>query len=162
MGFPISEQDILNRAFDASANAIKVGGAGAVVSLAASAERTASADGTAVSGVGIYRRVVLVLDVTEAATAAGDTLDVYVDVSLDGASWINAVHFDQVLGNGGAKQYYAVLDASNPGTSVIDASADASAGDVRPALFGAYMRARWAVVEADDAAFTFSVVGYAQ
>lgn len=50
-----------------------------------------------------------VLDVTSAASAVDDTLDVYVQTKLDGTNWVDVVHFTQVLGNGGAKRYVAKL-----------------------------------------------------
>ena len=113
---------------------------------------------------GERRRFVIVNRITASATAAGDTLDVYVDFSLDGTTWYNAVHFTQQAGNGAARTEYAVLDPSNPGTSVINVTADAAAAAVRPALFGPYMRARWAMVDAGgdaNTSHTFSVLVYA-
>lgn len=132
--------------------------------LAASAARTAGANGTAVLIGGFARRVEIVLDVTASTHEAGDTLDVYVDVSPDGSKWLNAVHFAQQAGNGAAKTEYAVLDASNPGTSTILATSDAAAGAVRPAAFGKYIRARWAIADSGDAdsSHTFSVKAYCQ
>jgi hypothetical protein len=136
---------------------------GETITLAASAARTTGANGTAVQIRGERRRFVIVNAITASATAAGDTLDVYVDFSLDGTTWYNAVHFTQQAGNGAARTEYAVLDPANPGTSVIDVTADAAAGDVRPALFGPTMRARWAIVDAGGHAqsHTFSVLAYA-
>jgi hypothetical protein len=84
---------------------------------------------------------------------------VYVDIlAPDGATWLNAIHFPQCIGSGGAKKYYAVLDSAAPGTSTIDVTSDASAGVVRPALFGKKVRARHTFVDADaDGSFTFAV-----
>ena len=51
---------------------------------------------------------VFLLNVTAAAVGAGDTLDVYVQHSIDdGANFDDFVHFTQVLGNGGAKKIRA-------------------------------------------------------
>ena len=137
---------------------------GETITLAASAARTAGASGTGVYIGGERRRFVIVNAITASATDAADTLDVYVDFSLDGTTWYNAVHFTQQAGNGAARTEYAVLDPSNPGTSVIDVTADAAAAAVRPALFGPYMRARWAIVDSGDAnqSHTFSVIVYAE
>lgn len=137
------------------------------VTLRASAAATvvANATGTVQRGLGHYRRWIFLLDITASATDAGDTLDVFVDVSIDGAAWINAVHFTQQAGNGAAKKEFAVVDASNPGTSVIVSTSDAASGAVRPAAFGDYMRARWTVVEAGgnaNASHTFSVSALGQ
>ena len=136
---------------------------GETITLAASAARTAGANGTAVQINGERRRFVIVNRITASATDAGDTLDVYVDFSLDGTVWYNAAHFTQQAGNGAARTEYAVLDPSNPGTSVINVTADAAAAAVRPALFGPYMRARWAIVDSGDgnSSHTFSVIVYA-
>ena len=132
--------------------------------LAASAARTAGANGTATLIGGFARRVEIVLDVTASAHEAGDTLDVYVDVSPDGTKWLNAVHFAQQAGNGAAKSEAAVLDASNPGTSTILTTNDAASGVQRPALFGKYIRARWAIADSGDgdSSHTFSVKAYCQ
>lgn len=134
------------------------------VTLLSSAARgaTAGTNGTAVALQGERRRFVFLLDVTAAATDVTDTLDVYIDAQV-GSTFVNAIHFTQCTGTGGAKKYFAVLDASNPGTSVIDVTSDAAAGAVRPALFGDQFRARWVIVDpgAGAASFTFSVTGYA-
>lgn len=137
---------------------------GEVITLAASAARTAGANGTAVYVGGERKRFIVVNRITASLTDAGDTLDVYVDVSLDNSVWHNAIHFTQQAGNGAARTEYAVLDPSNPGTSVINVTADAAAAAVRPALFGPYMRARWAIVDSGDAnqSHTFSVIVYAE
>lgn len=48
------------------------------------------------------------LNVTAAGVGAGDTLDVYVQSSIDdGATFDDFVHFTQVLGNGGVKKLRA-------------------------------------------------------
>lgn len=135
------------------------------VTLAALSARTVSANGTTTAVPGHYRRWVFLLNVTVADTDAGDTLDVYVDVSIDGGTtWLNAVHFSQVVGTDAASKAWAVLDPSNPGTDVVAVTSDASAGKVRPALIGPHMRARWAITDAgsDDASFTFAVTAYGQ
>jgi hypothetical protein len=117
--------------------------------------------GTAVVFQGERQRFALLLDVTAAAAAANDTLDVYVDCLISGTTWINAVHFTQVLGNGGALKRYATLDPTNPGTADILVTTDATSGVVRPGIFGQQMRARWTVVNGTGASFTFAVTGYA-
>lgn len=124
---------------------------------------TAGTNGTAVYIGGERRRYIFILAVTAAATDVDDTLDTYVDWSIDGTTYYNGGHFTQCLGNGGAKSYYMVFDPSAPGTAVVDATSDAANSTVRPSLFGAYVRARWIVVDpgAGAASFTFSVIGYA-
>lgn len=123
----------------------------ASATLFASAVRTtavANSAGTAVINLANARRAIVELDIVEMLGAAGDVLDVYVDVSLDGVTWLNAVHFTQIAGNGAAATLYAVLDPSNPGTSVIAATSDAAAGAVRPGAWGAQMRGRYTLVDA--------------
>jgi len=136
---------------------------GETITLAASAARTTSANGTTVFVGGERRRFIVVNAITASATDAGDTCDVYVDFSLDGTTWYNAAHFTQQAGNGAARTEFAVLDPSNPGTSAIDVTSDAASGVVRPALFGPYMRARWALASAgaSNTSHTFSVIAYA-
>jgi hypothetical protein len=139
----------------------------AITLKASGAVATAAANTLGVANITCskYKRIICILDVTAAATDANDTLDVYVDVSLDGVLWLNAIHFTQVVGTGGAKSFYAILDPSAPGTSVIDATSDAAAGAVRPALWGPQLRGRWTTVDGGsdaDMSFTFSVKAYGQ
>jgi hypothetical protein len=121
-------------------------------SLFASATRTtavANEAGTAVANIANARRVICLLDVTAMAGAAGDVLDVYVDVSPDeGSTWLNAVHFTQVAGNGAAQKKIAILDPSSPGTSEVNVTSDAASGAVRPAAWGAQIRGRYTLVDA--------------
>jgi hypothetical protein len=120
---------------------------------------TAGTNGTAVQIAGVSRMIAL-LEALISATEAGDTLDVYVDISLDNSTWLNAIHFTQQAGNGAAFKEFAVLDPSAPGVAVVNVTADAAAAAVRPSLFGMYIRARWVVVDTGGAApsHTFSVV----
>jgi hypothetical protein len=130
--------------------------------LFASAVRAAAVAnqaGTAVN-VPLGQRAIAMLDVTAMGGVAGDTLDVFVDVSPDGSKWLNAVHFTQVAGNGAAQTKFAVLDPANPGTSEINATSDCAGGAVRPAAFGMQMRGRYTLVDAGahGQSATFSLV----
>lgn len=81
-----------------------------MITLLASAARLVSGTGAVanVPNVSLLRGGLFVLDVTAAASLAGDTLDVYVQSSYDdGTTWDDFVHFTQVLGNGGAKKIRA-------------------------------------------------------
>lgn len=139
---------------------------GELLTLLASAAQTvtASTSGTAVFVGGERKRFIVLLDITASATEAGDTLDVYVDWSLDNVTWFNGGHFTQQAGNGAARKEVMVFDASNPGTATFVVTSDAAAAAVRPAVFGAYLRTRFTVVEANanaNSSHTFSVVAYA-
>jgi hypothetical protein len=139
---------------------------GESLTLFASAARGASAgtNGTPVEVQGERPRYVVLLNITAAATEGTDTLDVYVDVlGPDAATWLNAIHFTQAIGTGGAKKFWAVLDPSNPGTAVVDVTTDAAASVVRPSLFGSQIRGRYVEVDAGGAAssFTFALTVYA-
>jgi len=104
-----------------------------------------------------------ILDVTAAATAADDTLDVYVDFSPDGGlTWINAIHFTQVLGNGGAKKELAKINATTglaTPTAPLNIASDAASGAVRNISLFEDVRYRAVIVDADtdDASFTYSL-----
>lgn len=118
--------------------------------------------GGAIGGLWLYDSLVVLLNVTAAATEAGDTLDVYIDTSIDGgATWINVVHFPQVLGNGGAKKFAAVLaPQGGQSATAIDVTIDAAANAVRAGILGDMVRARYTTVDVATLAnmsFTFSV-----
>ena len=134
-----------------------------LLTLAASAARTASATGTAYDLGAAWRRISVLLNITSSATDAADTLDVYVDMSTDNNTWVNVIHFSQQAGDGAAATEYATLEPSTPGASVITATANVAAGAVRPAFLGRYIRARWVIVDSGDAdqSHTFSVTAFA-
>lgn len=103
--------------------------------------------------------MVFILDVTAAATAAGDKLDVFVQTlptSVLTDDFVDIVHFTQVAGNGGAKRYIAkVTGAVN--TAEFETGAALGAGAVRNLLGNRYL-VRWVVTDVDTPNFTFSVV----
>ena len=100
----------------------------------------------------------LLLDVTAAATLVGDTLDVYVQTSVDGSTWDDLAHFTQVLGNGGAKKFLAYWQRDLAPTSALHAPVDASmAAGVNQGPVGGSLRVKWVVV--GTGSFTFSVSG---
>lgn len=138
---------------------------GESISLFASAERVTAVANSASTSVyigGERRRFVFVFDVTAAADAAGDTLDAYIDWSLDDSTYYNGAHFTQVLGNGGAKAFYTVFDATTGTTADADVSADQAANATVPTLFGPYVRGRYTLVDGGGThTFTFSLLGYA-
>lgn len=105
---------------------------------------------------GAVNGIVFSLDVTAAATDAGDTLDVYVQTLLDGTNWVDVVHFTQCVGNGGAKRHVGKVLAGAAET-MFEASAALAAGSVRNVLGDAW-RVKYTQVDADsDGTFTFAV-----
>src|SRR6266496_1561427 len=67
------------------------------------------------------------LNVTAAASAVGDTLDVYIQASSDGGTtYDDFVHFTQVLGNGGAKKFLARWQGEIAPTTALAAPGDAT------------------------------------
>lgn len=99
------------------------------------------------------------LNVTSAAAAAGDTLDVYLQASSDGGTtWDDFVHFTQVLGNGGAKEYLARWQGEIAPTVPQAAPQDAalSAG-VAQGPHGLLWSVKWVVVSSSAPLFSFSV-----
>ena len=108
------------------------------------------------------KEALVVLNVTAAAAAANDTLDVYIDITPDGGTtWLNVGHFTQVLGNGSAKKYVMALNSSNAGASAItDVTSDAAAGATRQYGIGTGMRYRGVTVSGTAVAFTYSVSAY--
>ena len=150
--------------FDAAANASKTNpqpvasGNEQNVAIQASAAQTVTGNGTAVTGYGKYSVAWFELDVTLAATEAGDTLNVFVQTQIDGTNWVDIVHFTEVLGNGAAKRFVSKVSADLAETMFETGTALAAAG-VRHILGDSY-RARWAIVDVattGNQSFTFSV-----
>lgn len=134
--------------------------------LAASEARTADGDGSAVqilTPLGEPERgMAFVLDVTAAATEAGDTLDVKIQTKMDGTNWVTVGAFTQVVGNGGAKRHFLKIVNTEPQAAFENAT-DLAAGSIRH-LFGKEWRASWVIADAstDNASFTFSVTAIPQ
>lgn len=128
--------------------------------LLADAARTATGTGDPVTLEG-YLALVFQLDLTAAATESGDTLDVYIQTTVDGTNWVDVFHFTQILGNGGAKRYFGKIVADAALTGFENATA-LSANSSR-AIFGSDYRVRWDITDAStqNASFTFSVTANA-
>lgn len=101
----------------------------------------------------------LLLNVTSAATAAGDTLDVYLQASSDGGTtWDDVAHFTQVLGNGGAKKYLIRWQGEIAPTTAQAAPQDgALAAGVAQGPHGNLWSVKWVVASASAPLFTFTV-----
>jgi hypothetical protein len=129
------------------------------------ATTTAGTNSTAAVIGGYWRRAIIVLDHTASGVDAADTLDVYVDVSIDGSKWVNAVHFAQKAGNAAASTEFAILDPSNPGTATVVATSDNAVSTVRPSAFGMQMRERHVIVNGaggNAPSHTYSVKAFVQ
>lgn len=102
-----------------------------------------------------------VLDVSAAAAAAGDTLDVYVQSVINGDQgspwWDDFIHFTQVLGNGGAKRIHALwLRDYAPATQLGAVQDAAMAAGVLNGPIGDSIRVKW-VIGGATPSFTFSL-----
>lgn len=94
-------------------------------------------------------------DLTAAAAAGGDTLDVFVQTRLDGTNWVDVCHFTQALGNGAAKRFFAKLTPAAIAEAMFENASALAAGSVRN-LAGDEWAVRWVVAGATPN-FTFSV-----
>ena len=94
------------------------------------------------------------LDLTAAAAASGDTLDVKIQTKSPGGNWVDVVAFTQILGDGGTKRYFAKVNEALAETMFENATA-LSAGSVRN-LLGTEWRAAWTIAGATQT-FTFAV-----
>lgn len=105
--------------------------------------------------------VAFILNVTVAEKEAGDKLDVYVQMSLDGgATYVDVQHFTQILGNITEPViYYAKINQATALTEFETATALGAAA-LRN-LIGTLMRAKYVTTnDADDpvdTSFTFSL-----
>ena len=138
---------------------------GEPITLAASAARTAGANGTSIFVGGERSWFMFLLNIANAsATDAGDTLDVYIDFSLDDSVWINVVHFTQRAGNAAAANIYtATVYPTLASAAPVDVTNDVAAGIIRTTILGSYVRARWAIADSGNgnSSHTFSVMAYA-
>ena len=132
------------------------------VELLPSAVRTAAAEAfgdTAVIGAG-FGQAEFLLVLTNAGTAAGDTLDVYIDGQMGDGTWVNIVHFTQILGNGADALKFVAICPRPGSTSEENVTTDVTAGGTPRNFIGDRVRVRYAIVDANGASatFTFKVV----
>lgn len=111
-----------------------------------------------------WKEMVVVLDVTAAATDVGDTLDAYIDTSFDGGvSFVNIGHFTQVLGNGGAKKFImSFKSAPIAASNCVAFGSDQAASAALQIGFGDRLRARIVTVDAStqNVSFTYSIKAF--
>jgi hypothetical protein len=142
---------------------VPVESTGETFTLLAPAARGATA-GTNGTAIPVPTRVAfaILLEFTNKADDVDDTCNVYIDI-LVGSTWINAVHFTQVLGNAAdaSKEYALLMPSADVVT--LDVSTNAGSGVVRPHVVGSEMRARWVIVDPSgaDASFNFGITVWA-
>lgn len=131
-----------------------------MVTILASAVRTVSGSGVVSTLPHPERAKALkfILDVTAAATAGGDTLDVYIQHTYDGTNYTDLVHFTQVLGNGGVKVFIAEWTREVTPETELRAPTDATlaAGVLQGGVIGSTLRVKWVIAGATQS-FTFNV-----
>ena len=138
-----------------------------MLTLVASAARTVSGNSGALSPTPVpnpdlIRSARFVLKLTNAATDANDTLDVYVQQSYDGTSFDDVVHFTQILGTGAdAQTFIAEWTRDVTPESEMHAAQDAAiaAGVIQGMKLGFPLRVKWVIVDptGSNATFTFEV-----
>lgn len=124
-----------------------------------------SASGTLVLPTSLHPEMVesglFALLVSAAATDVGDTLDVYLQSSVDdGTTYNDFLHFTQVLGNGGAKKFEAAWNGTIVPETELAAPGDAAlAAGVKQGPVGPLWRIKWVIVDGNaNASFTFAVL----
>ena len=138
------------------------------IQLLASAARTSSGNSgvLAQTNFSSVRAATFWLELTNAATDAGDSLDVYLQHSYDGGtSWSDFVAFTQILGNGADTLNFEAQWSEDPSalTALVSehavTDATLSAGSVLHGPTGPDWRIKWVVVDggAANATFTFGV-----
>jgi hypothetical protein len=134
-----------------------------MLTLLASAARTASDTSGSLAAVLPHPEQLqsarVVLDVTAAGSAVGDTLDVYIQRAV-GGQWDDVLHFTQVVGNGGAVKHIAEWFRGVTPESELHAPQDAAiaAGVVQGGLLGPDLRVKWVIANGGGThSFTFSV-----
>ena len=123
--------------------------------LLASAARTANGDSGALTGYGSFRSGIIQVDVT-AASGTTPTLDVYIDTTTDGTTWINMAHLTQLTAV--ARRSIQISENTSGATADFDATADLAAATVRQGPWGSTIRVRW-VITGTTPSFTFVVTG---
>jgi len=112
---------------------------------------------------GEYQEAMFLLEVTAAAAAGGDTLDVFVQTTFDPAPqassvWIDIVHFAQIIGTATPPKRYIDKVIANQAQAEFENGSALAASGVRH-IFGDAYRVKVTVVDggAHGQSFTFSV-----
>ena len=138
------------------------------VTLLASAARDSTTDGAGdIYYVGDYDDLVVILTCTNAQTDAGDVLDVKLDGSWDGTTFINMGEFTQRAGTAANDATEIMLfhkgRADDP-NAIIVVTAAAGATVIRPGLCPPFLRITSTIarVTGVDESHTFGVMAYMQ
>ena len=108
-----------------------------------------------------FRQLTAFLDVTALAAAAGDKLNVYIDVSPDGGTtWANVGHFTEVVGNGTAKKEVMTINGI-AAAGVVNVTSDQASGTVVDIGFFDTIRYRAIITDAGATASSFTYAVYA-
>lgn len=126
--------------------------------LLSSGARIASGEQVSLGGYSQITSAVIQLTVSAAAAAAGDTLDVYIQHSVDGGTtYDDFVHFTTVLGNGGAKKFLAFWSGLVAPETELGAPTDGTlAVGVKQGQTGSKWKTKW-VIAGGTPNFTFKV-----
>lgn len=129
--------------------------------ILSSSARTSTTTGDEVRLTRAANSLLFVLDVTAAAAAGSDTLDVKIQTAFDvndsgSATWVDCVAFPQVLGDGGAKRHFLKICMTEP-QSGFTGSAALAANSVRH-IGGDEWRAVGTIAGGGSVSFTYSVV----
>ena len=129
--------------------------------LVASAARITSDVSSAVEVRAGLKALAVVLDVTNADTDAGDTLNVRIQTTFDNVNYSDIASFAQVIGTAAAGKQEAIINCEVAPTTPLQAPTAGSlaAGSILQGPIGPQIRAAWAIVNfgTADASFTFGV-----
>jgi len=134
-----------------------------LVTILASAARTTSSTSSTVSIHPRTRSLAFHLQITNAATDAADTLNVYLQSSPNGTDWDDFVSFTQVLGNGAdSLNYVAFVNLEEYQSSQVHAMQNGALSAetiVQGPIFPSYVRAKYVIADSGDGdqSFTFSL-----
>ncbi len=129
-----------------------------VETLLASAPRTANGTGNAVTLHRGLKALEFLLTLTNADKDAGDTLNIYIQESIDNSNWNDIISFVQLNGESAAQKILAKINCQVAPETELGAMADGSlaAGSVLQGPVGPYLRAKWVLVDSGDADQTFT------
>jgi hypothetical protein len=132
--------------------------------LLASAARTATGQGTAVTGLYQFTTATVMLDITVDESTSADTLSVLIQRLMpDQTAWDSIARFTTALGDAGASQQVIdlVSTASAGGARAVDSSTTSptiTSGAIRDVSWTDQWRVIWIIVDdSGSASFTFSV-----